>query len=90
MINVPSGSAGAAQLAVLDVLEVSVICHTPARAPIGADPPPPPLVKVPVKLVVPAQEGDGPAQVQLLDPLKVLPDTVAVSEVMVVVPPSSG
>jgi len=49
-----------------------------------------PPVKVPEKVVVPEQGPPGPDHDQLLVPLKVLPDTVAVSEVMVVVPPSSG
>src|SRR5688500_5398681 len=46
--------------------------------------------RVPVKFVDPEQGLPGPAQVQVLDPLNEFPDTVAVSEVMVVVPPSSG
>jgi len=40
--------------------------------------------------VVPLQVELPSVQVQLVDPLKVFPDTVAVSEVMVVVPPWSG
>jgi hypothetical protein len=61
-------------------------------------PPPPPvpqpigLLRVPVKVDVPEQVSPGALQVQVLLPLKLLQvgATVAVSEVMVVVPPASG